>query len=86
MKVLILETGDTIYAFTNTFAFTNVEGTGTDDDRKMMDNLLAKLRSADAEPTVTRTRRRRQQTKEEEQVRDDDVQLAENLLKSLQSD
>lgn len=53
----------------------------------MMDNLLAKLRSADAEPTVPRTRRRRQRTEEEEQdVRDDDVQLAENLLKSLQSD
>lgn len=52
----------------------------------MMDNLLAKLRSADAEPSVPRTRRRRQRSEEEEQVRDDDVQLAENLLKSLQSD
>lgn len=62
------------------------EATGTEDDRKMMDNLLAKLRSADAEPSVPRTRRRRQRSEEEEQVRDDDVQLAENLLKSLQSD
>ena len=76
--------------------------TGTEDDRRMMDNLLAKLRAGDAEAAPrTRRRRRNHQKAEEEQstistpeeqvgggnADNDDAQiLAESLLKSLQSD
>lgn len=62
--------------------------TGTDDDRRMMDNLLEKLRSGEAETTV-RARRRRHQRQEQVPPSPSEVEadmLAQDLLKNLQSE
>lgn len=51
----------------------------------MMDNLLAKLRSGEAETTLKARRRARRQSGSGTPVSEDADVLAENLLKSLQS-
>ncbi|KAG0177062.1 hypothetical protein DFQ29_005302 [Apophysomyces sp. BC1021] len=56
--------------------------TGTDDDRNMMDNLLAKLRTGEAE---VRTRQRKARNRPVDESAEEAIS-AEDLLKSLQTE
>ncbi|KAI8095753.1 hypothetical protein BDF21DRAFT_374116 [Thamnidium elegans] len=61
---------------------------GTDDDKNIMDNLLDKLRAGDLDTSVKRTRHERSNTTREKRMQKSEsvAILAEDLLKSIQSD
>lgn len=61
---------------------------GADDDKNIMDNLLDKLRAGDLDTSVKRTRHERSNTFREKRMQKSEsvAILAEDLLKSIQSD
>ncbi|KAI9254347.1 hypothetical protein EDC94DRAFT_618559 [Helicostylum pulchrum] len=61
---------------------------GTEDDKNIMDNLLDKLRAGDLDTSVKRTRHERTNTSREKRMQKSEsvAILAEDLLKSIQSD
>lgn len=72
----------------NTVFFLLANQSGTDDDKNIMDNLLDKLRAGDLDTSVKRTRHERTNTSREKRMQKSEsvAILAEDLLKSIQSD